>query len=136
MYSVKKFVLERIKLPLMKRGSDDNMTVFGKQLWNLRKKRGMRQEDLAEALGVTRDTISYYESKAKNPTVEFVQKVSDFFKVPIDELLKEEDKRRRRGPQSKLERQLEMVRQLPKDKQKAISTMLDMALQSEALPTD
>ncbi len=36
------------------------------------------------------------------------------------------------SPTSKLEHQLELVRKLPKDKQKAISTVLDLALQNVA----
>jgi transcriptional regulator with XRE-family HTH domain len=113
----------------MKRSSDTNMTVFGRNLWALRRRRGMRQDDLAKALGVTRFTVSYYESKAKNPTTEFVQKAADFFGVGTDDLLREAaDRRPKPGPKSKIERQLEAIRRLPPKKQKTVSEMLDMVL--------
>ena len=52
-------------ISLMRRSNDKNMSTFGRNLWGLRKKNGLRQEDLAKALGISRDMISYYECKAK-----------------------------------------------------------------------
>ena len=117
----------------MKRSNFDNMPPFGKKLMKLRQSRNLRQEDLAEVLGVSRTTISYYEGKARNPTTEFVRKIADYFGVSTDQLLKDEGSvGSKPGPTSKLERQLEQIRRLPKEKQKAISTVLDMALQNAA----
>lgn len=116
----------------MKRTDYNDMPLFGRRLMELRKARNFRQEDLAAALGVSRETISYYESRAKNPTAEFIQKVADFFDVPTDQFLREEPSGRQKpGPASKLELQLEKVRQLPPPKQKVISEMLDMVLKGE-----
>ena len=113
----------------MKRNTDSNMTIFGRKLWMLRRKRNMRQEDLAAALGMPRYKISYYESRAKNPTMEFVQNVANYFGVATDELLKETaDVKSKPGPKSKIECQLEAIRQLPPKKQKTVSEMLDMVL--------
>lgn len=106
---------------------------FSAKLMELRRTRGLTQQQLADALGVSRDIIGYYEAKAKNPTAKFIQKVSDFFNVPVDQLLNgKHGHRSRPGRTSKLERQLELVRKLPKDQQKAISTVLDLALQNVA----
>ena len=113
----------------MKRSNFDNMPPFGKKLMKLRQSRNLRQEDLAKVLGVSRTTISYYEGKAKNPTTEFVRKIADYFGVSTDQLLKDDCiSTKKPGPQSKLELQLELIRKLPREKQKAISTVLDMAL--------
>ena len=110
----------------MKRSSDKNMTVFGRNLWRLRKKRDMRQEDLAKAIGVPRDTVSYYECKAKNPTIEFVQKVADYFSVGTDELfLDAPENRIKPGPKSKVEEKIEAIKGLPKNEQKAVFTLID-----------
>ena len=115
----------------MRRSDDKNMSTFGKNLWRLRKKYKLRQEDLAKELDTTRDMISYYESKAKNPTVEFVLLVANYFKVSTDELLKEpEDVSKKPGPVSKLDQLMNQVRSLPKEKQKAVTTVLEMALVS------
>ena len=118
----------------MKRSNYDNMPTFGKKMMLLRKAHNMRQEDLAKELGTTRVQISYYESRAKNPTIEFVQKVAEFFNVSTDQLLKEEiETPPKPGPESKLERQLELIRHLPSNKQKVISDMLEMVLKGELL---
>ena len=113
----------------MRRSDTTNMTTFGKNLWTLRKVHGLRQEDLAKALGISRDMMSYYESKAKNPTVEFVLLVADYFKVSTDELLREQANQiTKPGPTSHLEHLLSQIRELPNDKQKAVTTILEMAL--------
>ena len=113
----------------MRRSDDKNMTTFGKNLWSLRKKHALRQEDLAQALGISRDMISYYECKAKNPTIEFVLSVADYFSVSTDELLRDSNEVViKPGPISQIEKLLEQVRSLPKEKQKAVSTVLEMAL--------
>lgn len=113
----------------MRRSSDKSMTVFGRNLRRLRRQNNLSQEKFAEALGITRDTVSYYESKAKNPTIDFVQKIADYFGVSTDQLLCEAtEKKPRPGPKSKIEAQLEAIRKLPPKKQKTVSEMLDMVL--------
>ena len=115
----------------MRTPNPEKMSPFGRHLLALRKAENLRQEDLADALEVSRETISYYESRAGNPTMEFVEKVADHFGTSVDELLGRTKGRGKRGPASKLERQFELVRQLSLPKQKVISDMLDMAIASE-----
>jgi transcriptional regulator with XRE-family HTH domain len=115
----------------MRQRKYDSMPLFGRRLISLRKSRGLRQEDLAKELNVSRTAISYYEGVARNPTTEFVQKVADYFGVTTDELIRDvPDKRGKPGPRSKIECQLEEIRKLPAGEQKAISTILDMALRN------
>lgn len=47
----------------------------------LRKRYGVGQQELAEAIGVTRPTISDWDLGKKNPTAERLEKLSDFFGV-------------------------------------------------------
>ena len=51
-----------------------------------RKKRKLRQEDLAEKLGVTRQTIIAIENDKYDPTLELAMKLSEFFGVSVNEL--------------------------------------------------
>ena len=51
-----------------------------------RKKRKLRQEDLAEKLGVTRQTIIAIENDKYDPTLELAMKLSEFFEVSVNEL--------------------------------------------------
>ena len=119
----------------MKRSNDKNMTTFGRNMRRLRKEHNLRQEDLAKILGMTREKISYYESQAKNPTIEFILRIADFFKVNTDALLREhvyvDGKRRKPGPVPKLEKQVQEVQKLSKDEQKFVSKFLDQVLASK-----
>ena len=58
-----------------------------KSLKILRKKRNLTQKDVADAIGITFQTYSYYETGRTNPTPETLCKLADFFGVTIDELL-------------------------------------------------
>ena len=46
----------------------------------------LTQEDLAERLGVTRQTINAIEKQRYNPSLELAFKLADFFGVTIEEL--------------------------------------------------
>ena len=49
----------------------------------LRKNRKLRQEDLAEKLGVTRQTIIAIENDKYDPTLELAMKISEFFGISV-----------------------------------------------------
>ena len=52
----------------------------------LRKAMGLRQEELAKALSVSRQTISSIETGKYNPSLELAFVLSDFFDRPIEEI--------------------------------------------------
>jgi putative transcriptional regulator len=52
----------------------------------LRKGRKMRQEDLAEKLGVTRQTVIAIENDKYDPTLELAMKISAFFGVSVNDI--------------------------------------------------
>ena len=52
----------------------------------IRKARGMNQEELAKALGVSRQTISSLENGRYNPSVELAYKLSIYFGMTIEEV--------------------------------------------------
>ena len=62
---------------------------FGEKLQTLRRAKGLSQEQLAEALGATRQPVSKWELNASLPDVEKLLVLSDFFQVSTDYLLKE-----------------------------------------------
>lgn len=62
------------------------------RLEELRKQRGIRQERLADALEVSRQTISSLESGRYNPSILLAFKISRFFDLPIEDIfIYEED---------------------------------------------
>ena len=60
---------------------------FGEKLQALRKSRGLTQEELAEALFVSRTAVSKWESGRGYPSIDSLKEVSGFFSVSIDDLL-------------------------------------------------
>ncbi len=53
---------------------------------DLRKAKVLRQEDLADKLGVTRQTIIAIENNKYDPTLKLAMKISEFFGVPINDI--------------------------------------------------
>lgn len=64
--------------------------IFADKLIKLRKQQGWSQEELAEKLGVTRQSVSKWESMASIPDLDRIIKLSRIFDVSTDYLLKEE----------------------------------------------
>ena len=62
---------------------------FGENLQKLRKEKNISQEQLAEELHVSRQTIGKWENGVTYPETECLIQISDFFEVSIDTLLKE-----------------------------------------------
>lgn len=60
---------------------------FGEKLQELRKSRGLTQQELAEALYVSRTAISKWESGRGYPSIDSLKEISGFFSVSIDDLL-------------------------------------------------
>ena len=51
-----------------------------------RKALGYRQQDLAEALGVSRQTIVAIENDKYNPTLELAMRLARYLGIPVEEL--------------------------------------------------
>lgn len=64
---------------------------FHEKLQELRKQRGLTQEELAESLYVSRTAISKWESGRGYPNIDSLKAISKFFSVTIDELLSGEE---------------------------------------------
>ena len=60
---------------------------FNEKLQELRKNKGLTQEELAESLYVSRTAVSKWESGRGYPNIESLKELSRFFSVSIDELL-------------------------------------------------
>ena len=59
---------------------------LGKQIYELRKKANLSQEQLAEKVGVSRQTISKWELGETAPDIKQAQILSQVFNVSLDEL--------------------------------------------------
>lgn len=60
---------------------------FHEKLQELRKSKGLTQEELAEAICVSRTAISKWESGRGYPSIDSLKEISTYFSVTIDDLL-------------------------------------------------
>ena len=64
---------------------------FHEKLQELRKRRGLTQEELAQRLYVSRTAISKWESGRGFPNIESLKGISEYFAVSLDDLLSGEE---------------------------------------------
>lgn len=67
------------------------MTEYAKRLQDLRKKKGLTQDELAEKLHTSRSRVSMYEQGKRQPDFEMQEAIADFFNVNIDYLFGRSD---------------------------------------------
>ncbi len=60
---------------------------FNEKLQELRKQKGLTQEELAKSLYVSRTAISKWESGRGYPNIESLKAIAKFFSITVDELL-------------------------------------------------
>ena len=58
-----------------------------KGLVEIRKKKGYSQLKVAMDLNISREALSYYETGKRNPDINMLIRMSDYFNVSIDYLL-------------------------------------------------
>lgn len=62
---------------------------LGKTLQDLRKKKNISQEEMAEALNVSRQTISNWENSKSYPDILSLMTLCDIYKISLDDLFKD-----------------------------------------------
>ncbi len=63
---------------------------LGERLQKLRKEKGLSQDQMAEALNVSRQAVSKWERDEAIPEIDKIIKLSEIFSISIDSILKEE----------------------------------------------
>lgn len=60
------------------------MKIFGKRLREVRKSKKIIQQELADRLGIKRNTYSDWENGKTEPTFEILVKLADLFDISLD----------------------------------------------------
>jgi len=63
------------------------MIVFSKNILYLRKSKGLRQDEMQAACGITRGTWSNYENDIAEPNLDTILRISQYFGIDINTLL-------------------------------------------------
>ena len=74
---------------------------IGERIYELRRKNSMSQEDLAEKMNVSRQSISKWESNQSVPEVEKIIQLSNIFNVSTDWILKGENSKKQTSQSNK-----------------------------------
>lgn len=61
--------------------------MLGEKLEELRRRKGVRQEDVADYLNIARPTYTQYENNKRRPDIDTLKKIADFFDCSTDYLL-------------------------------------------------
>ena len=64
--------------------------MIGENLKLLRKRKGVSQEELALELGLTRSSYSGYENGVAEPNIETLVKISDYYTISLDRIVRED----------------------------------------------
>jgi transcriptional regulator with XRE-family HTH domain len=100
---------------------------FGQRLAVLRKQQGLSQKALAGLLGTTRNNIAYYERKADNPSLDFIERCARALRVSSQELIGH-DQKGKPGRPSKLHQKIDQIGKLPRSTQQYVLQFLDQVL--------
>jgi transcriptional regulator with XRE-family HTH domain len=90
------------------------------RLLKLRERAGISQNEISKRLGIARTTYASYEQGAREPDLEMLGKLSEFFDVTVDYLI---GKERAVDDQTK-NVALEIYGRLPQEKKKLIDDMI------------
>ena len=60
---------------------------LGNKLLELRKKKGISQEEAADILGVSRQTVSKWETGLSTPEFDKIKSIADLYEISINELV-------------------------------------------------
>jgi len=104
---------------------------LGSRVAELRKAQGITQIQMAEALGVSQQTVNSYEVARRRIPASMLTTLAKMLAVTVDDLIGEPTKKAngKRGPAPKLQQQMERVSRLPRSKQKFVIEMIDTVLQ-------
>lgn len=104
------------------------MASFSSRLQELRKEKGLTQKEFAEQMKISRTRAASYEQNSREPTLELLSSIADFFDVDVDYLLGKSDKRKESGRESELKKKEDeeealfrrLMESLPAEKQQQV----------------
>lgn len=107
---------------------------FGERLKEVRLGRGLTQQELGDAVGVSNRVIAYYESEGAQPPGALLVDLAKVLEVSTDELLGVEPLREKITPrQARIRKRLQRIEELPAADQRAVLKFVDALVESRGI---
>lgn len=114
-------------------GKDEQFfKALGARVAQARKARNLTQQQICEQLGIPQQTLANYEGGHVRLPASMLPPLAQILGLTLEELLGQEPKKGKRGPEPRLQQQIDRISKLPKTKQHTVMEMLDMVLASQA----
>jgi transcriptional regulator with XRE-family HTH domain len=101
---------------------------LGKKIAEQRKELNITQAELAKKLGVQQQVIASYEIGRRRLPIPMLINLAAALYTDVESLLPIEQKPKKRGPTSRLQREIERIQELPESKQKMLLDLIDKVL--------
>lgn len=102
---------------------------LGKRLAFLRRNRKLTQSELASRTFISRSRLALYETDRREPDLQTLKQLANFYDVTTDYLLENERMVRSEDAAGKAFEFYAKLQAIPRKKRKAIAILLDMELQ-------
>ena len=100
----------------------------GKRIAEYRKQQALSQAELGTLVDCSQQMIGDYETGRRRIPACNLASIADALGLSTADLLEGSERKYKRGPSSKMERQIDQVRKLPKAKQRFVSELLENVL--------
>ncbi len=108
---------------------------IGEKLKQLRKRKNISQQELAEILEVHPKHISRYENNASRPSIDALLKLRDLFHVSLDYLVTDAESNEIQIHDKELKKYFEAVEKLNEEDQKVIKKVIEaMLIKNRLIP--
>ncbi|WP_299945287.1 helix-turn-helix transcriptional regulator [uncultured Microbulbifer sp.] len=106
---------------------------LGQRISQYRKDQGLTQVQLAEILGIAQQTMAHYEGGNLRVAVSLLRPLATTLGASFEELIEGSASavKKKRGPASTLQRQIEQIGLMPRSKQRFISEMLEALIKQQ-----
>lgn len=109
------------------KSTSTNRQPFGQRLAQIRKAKGLTQQELGERIGVSQRIMHHYENKAEYPPAQKIIELAQALEMSVDELLGINGKKdgSYQNISLKLAKRLRLASSLPPNDLKALATFID-----------
>lgn len=103
---------------------------LGSRIQGFRKELGLTQTEFGKMLQLSQQVIADYEAGHRNIPVYTLANIAEALGVDVSELVNGRKGARKRGPAPTLQKQLEVIQRLPKERRKAVMQVIEMAVKT------